>query len=69
MYVELGRQILALRVHRAEMKVTVEAGWRRVRDDSGVVIRPASGTVTRVNHEGLLKTVLGDKPGRVVKAL
>ena len=51
------------------MKVTAETGWRRVRDDSGVVIRPASGTVMRVNHEGLLKTVLGDKPGRVVKAL
>lgn len=47
----------------------MEGDWRRVRDDSDVVIRPASGKVRRVNHEGPLKTVLGDKPGRVVKAL
>lgn len=67
--VELERQILALRVHRAEVRVAAEGDWRRVRDDSDVVIRPASGKVRRVNHEGLLKTVLGDKPGRVVRAL
>lgn len=30
-----------------------------MRDDSDVVIRPASGKVRRVNHEGLLKTVGG----------
>ena len=30
-----------------------------MRDDSDVVIRPASGKVRRVNHEGLFKTVGG----------
>lgn len=69
MCVELERQILALRAHRAETRVAVEGDWRRLRDGSDAVIRPASGKVRGVNHEGLLKTVLGGKPGRVVKAL